>query len=266
MESDVQPSLHQNCHHQFVFAKFDLSIYYPPPYERTVWDYNRANPDLVRRAIDLFDWDKALRFNDVDKQVAIFSDTLMNIMQNFIPNETIICDDRDHPWINKEIKQLTEQKKQFYKRFIQSNKSLLYINQFKELQDELGFLIEKSKNSYYSKLSQELSNKATSSEAYWSILKTFLNNKKIPCIPPVFQNNKFVINFKEKAELFNTFFAEQCSLSKNNSELPKSLLFLTEKRLSNVQISNENTIKIINNLNPNKAHGHDTISIRMLKL
>ena len=190
MESGVQPSLHPNCHHQLVFAKFNLSIYYPPPYERTVWYYNRANADLIRRAIDLFDWDKALRFNDVDKQVAIFNDTLMNIMENFVPNETIICDDRDPPWTNKEIKQLIEQKNEFYKRFIRSNKTLLYINQFKALQDEIGFLIEKSKNYYYSKLSQKLSNKATSSKAYWSILKTFLNDKKIPCIPPVFlQNN-----------------------------------------------------------------------------
>ena len=91
-----------------VFAKFDLSIYSPSPYETTVWYYNRANADLIRRAINLFDWDKALRFNDVDKQVSVFSDTLMNLMQNFIPNETIICDDRDPPWINKEIKQLIE--------------------------------------------------------------------------------------------------------------------------------------------------------------
>ena len=45
-------------------------------------------------AINLFDWDKILHFNDVDKQVAIISDTLMNVMQNFVPNETIICDDR----------------------------------------------------------------------------------------------------------------------------------------------------------------------------
>ena len=108
MESGVQPSLHPNCHHQLVFAKFDLSIYSPSPYETTVWYYNRANADLIRRAINLFDWDKALRFNDVDKQVSVFSDTLMNLMQNFIPNETIICDDRDPPWINKEIKQLIE--------------------------------------------------------------------------------------------------------------------------------------------------------------
>ena len=149
MESGVQSSLHPNCHHQLVFAKFSLSIYYPPPYERTVWYYNRASSALIRRAIDLFDWDKALCFNDVDKQVAIFHDTLMNIMQNFVCNETIICDDRDTPWMNKEIKQLIEQKNQFYKGFIRINKTLLYINQFNALQDELGFLIEKSKNNYH---------------------------------------------------------------------------------------------------------------------
>ena len=87
----------------------------------------------------------------------------------------------------------------------------------------------------------------------------------IPCIPPVFHDNKSVIDFRDKADFFNTFFAEQCSLPKNYSELPRDLLFLTKKRLSNVQISNENIIKI-NNLDPNKANGHDMISIRMLKL
>ena len=53
--SGIQLYLHPNCHHQFVFAKFDLFIYYPPPYERAVWYYNRANADLIRRVINLFD-------------------------------------------------------------------------------------------------------------------------------------------------------------------------------------------------------------------
>ena len=60
----------------------------------------------------------------------------------------------------------------------------------------------------YLNLSQRLSNKATSSKANYSILKTFLNNKKILCILPVFHDNKYVIDFREKAELSNTFFAE----------------------------------------------------------
>ena len=36
MESGVYSSLHPSCHHQKIFAKFNLYILYPPPYETTV--------------------------------------------------------------------------------------------------------------------------------------------------------------------------------------------------------------------------------------
>ena len=58
-ESGVHPSLHPNSHHQIIFAKFNQEIYYPPPYFRGVWHYQDANTDFIRRAIDMFDWDKA---------------------------------------------------------------------------------------------------------------------------------------------------------------------------------------------------------------
>ena len=48
--------------------------------------------------------------------------------------------------INMEQYGTTTQKNQFYKRLIWSNKTLLYINQLTVLQEELAFLIEKSKN------------------------------------------------------------------------------------------------------------------------
>ena len=115
----------------------------------------------------------------------------------------------DTPVDGKEIKQFIEQKNRFHKRIILSNKTLLCINQFRAFQEEISFLVEKSTNDYYSKLSQKLRKKTTSSKAYSSILKTFLNNKKIPMILPLFHNNKLVIDFREKAELFNTIFAQQ---------------------------------------------------------
>ena len=71
----------------------------------------------------------------------------------------------------------------------------------------------------------------TSSKSYWSILKTFLNNKKIPCITPLLHGDKFIPNFKEKTEIFNNFFAKQCSLINTNSDLPSVLSNKTHKLL-----------------------------------
>ena len=59
VESGVHPSLHENCHHQLVFAKFKLQIYYPPPYLREIWHYKQGNSELIRRAISNFNWDRA---------------------------------------------------------------------------------------------------------------------------------------------------------------------------------------------------------------
>ena len=43
IDCGVHPSLHLNCHHQIIYCKFSLMTEYPPPYERLVWDYNRAH-------------------------------------------------------------------------------------------------------------------------------------------------------------------------------------------------------------------------------
>ena len=82
----------------------------------------------------------------------------------------------------------------------------------------------------------------------------------------MFHENKFVTDLKEKAELFNALFAKQCSLIKNSSQLPSHLHYLTDNRLSSVSFSQDDIAKIIQNLDPNKAHGHDNISIHMLKI
>ena len=68
-------------------------------------------------------------------------------------------------------------------------------------------------------------------------LKSFHNNKKIPCIPPIFHENRFVTNFKEKAELFNTVFAGQCLIVDNGREIPSFLHPNTDKFLSNTMFT-----------------------------
>ena len=97
-------------------------------------------------------------------------------------------------------------------------------------------------------------------------IKNFLNNKKILIIPPLFYENRFITDFKEKAQLFNIFFSKHCSVIPNNSSLPADVNYITDKRLSTVTFSARDIGKIIQNLDSNKAHGHDNLSIRMLKI
>ena len=70
--SGVHPSLHPSCHHQMIFAKFKLDIVYPPHYEREIWHYQKVNIDLIKRATNSFDWEKAFSNIHVDEMVCIF--------------------------------------------------------------------------------------------------------------------------------------------------------------------------------------------------
>ena len=143
---------------------------------------------------------------------------------------------------------------------------MFYLLTFHNLQNHLNQLIQKAKQNYLSKAANKVSDPWTSTKSYWSLLKAPLNDKKISCIPPIFHNNKFIVDFKEKSEIFNTFFAGHCSLIPNKSILPSQLILLTENLLSKCNFSKKDILQIIRNLNLNKAPGHDLISIRMLKL
>ena len=92
------------------------------------------------------------------------------------------------------------------------------------MQDALRENIENFKQNYYSKLSRKLTTNRINPKCYWSILKSFLNSKKIPCIPPLIHNNQYVVDFKEKSELFNLLFAKQCTHIQSGSNLLSQIL------------------------------------------
>ena len=66
------------------------------------------------------------------------------------------------------------------------------------LQDRLNTSIEASKQKCYCRMTNKLTNAQKSSKTYWSLLKGFLNNKKIPHILPLFHENCFIIDFEKR--------------------------------------------------------------------
>ena len=131
---------------------------------------------------------------------------------------------------------------------------------------ELSEMIQNREKKYFYELSLKLNNLKTSTKTYWSIIKSCYNGRKIPIIPPVTVNGKIIINFNEKANLFNKYFSSQCNPLPNDSKLPEDQTYITKTKLSSFDIEEEGIYKMIKTPDINKTHGHDGISIRMLKL
>ena len=168
----------------------------------------------------------------MNQKVHLFNQTIKNILCNFIPHETVTCDDRDPPpWINSKIKGLIQEKNIAKKCYFQNNKDIQLFRRFQYIQNLLTATTELSKEKFYSQISNKLMDPTTSPKAYWSILKTYLNNKKIPCISPIYHNNNYITDFKEKAQIFNNFFAKQCTLVENTSKLPTDSFKITNNLL-----------------------------------
>ena len=66
---------------------------------------------------------------------------IMYIFENFIPHETITCNDKDPPWMNKQIKPHISEKNALYKRLKRRMLISKLLDKFDALQAKLQSLI-----------------------------------------------------------------------------------------------------------------------------
>ena len=125
-------------------------------------------------------------------------------------------------------------------------------------------ILEARKN-YIIKMSKKLADSNSSRRTYWNILNRLLYNKKLPTIPPLLVGVMLVSDFRKKANIFNNFFASICTPIDNTSCLP-SFSYRAGRKIKSFHVNENDILAIIKTLDPNKAHGCDNISIKMIKI
>ena len=98
-----------------------------------------------------------------------------------------------------------------------------------------------------------------------SILNRFYNGKKVPIVPPVLINNKLQSEFKIKAKCCDCFFASKCTPLVNSIIVPNSPHYVSTARHCSFCFNEGVILKMIKVLSINKAHGHDDISVWIIK-
>ena len=217
---------------------------YPPPYERVFWDYSRADKISINRAISAKNCEELFANKTVESQISELNNLLLNIYLNYISNKTVLCDEKDPPWMTNGIRAVVEMKNNAYKEYIRSGMKHNYYVRLEKLTSELSNLIRDTKTEYHSKLSKFV-NPSTSAKTYWSILKTFGNGKKVPVIPPLLINNEFISNFKTKANCSNKYFNQQFTAVSTDSSIHFSVNLVTNETVTKINFDEPLISKLI---------------------
>ena len=188
----------------------------------------------------------------------------MSVMSRFIPNKIITCNDKDPPWISPDIKTAIKRKHRVYNKYVRRRPDEW--DNVRLIQNDTSKMITIAKDNYFATLGRKLSDPATGIKTYWSTLNKIVNKKKATNMPPLLENGLFVTNFQNKAEIFNNYFVQQCSLNMNDSVLPRSYITRCNNLLETIEIDADKVLRIIRSLDCNKAHGWDDMSVSMVKI
>ena len=63
LDCGTRASLDSFCHHEITYCKVNFNIPPPPPFERDIWHYDRANIPLLQRSMFKFPWLQHLNIN-----------------------------------------------------------------------------------------------------------------------------------------------------------------------------------------------------------
>ena len=251
--------------HQIIFGKLNFNVPTPPPYRRKIWDFTLAHTLAIKLQLQNVPWEHLFANQPLDDIVKIFTEIFLSIMSSNIPNKIVTFDDKDAPWVTPTLKNLLRKDRKTYSDWNKNGRIQLRYERVKQHQEKTKKAIVDAKNRYLDNLSKKICNPTTGQKTFWSAYKRLSNKKKITNIPPIFEDGKYISNFKEKSSIFNKYFALQCRPFDIESSLPV-FAPLTSNSLSNITFSHSQIIAIIQKLDSKKANGFDEISAAMLKI
>ena len=97
VESGVHSSLFRACHHVIIFGEVAVSIPHPPPYKRRMRDYKVADVLPIRESLMNIDWYLEFGGHEPNVMVDKFTEVILSIIAENVPNRVITVNEKDHP-------------------------------------------------------------------------------------------------------------------------------------------------------------------------
>ena len=262
------PDYVKNCNllaglgdHEVIQAKISLDPIRKKPTKRRIHLWNRVDEAKIQEDTH------ELR----NRFLILFSasDSVID-MWNFIKKEfTFIIDDNvptketstkvHQPWITTETKQLIRKKNRWFKKAKETNSPRVW-KIYRQVKAETQKTIRKTHDRYLNDIFTD----DTSNKKLWSYIKS--RKQDNVGIPDLKDHNNILTNDPvKKADLihrqFDSVFSDPSSKIKANLNEKERL-----PSMNPIKITRPGILKLLNNINPNKAIGPDCIPGKFLKL
>ena len=196
--------------------------------------------------------------NSVEHNWSDFKDSLLKLLEKHVPSR-LVKPHRDLPWMNREIRQLTHKKQRWF-NLMQKTRSRQVRTKFRHVQKAVQKCIRKA---YWDYVNTVLTPKMEeNSKHFWKFIKG--RRQDSTGIAALRSNGQLESDPKIKAEILNNFF--KSVFTKEDEENMPILPPSKYPDMPDLNITETGVIKLLSDLNPNKASGPDEIPGRLLKL
>ena len=237
-------------------------------YNRRMWNFKEMDTNKFQNCLSSIDFSFCDQITDIDSSVEAWTNKVYNAALSTIPNKLVQIRPNDKPWFNGFLRRLLRKKNRLYKRAKTLNTTYFW-DKFRKARNTYFNNCKRIRREYEStKYTALIEESKRNNKKWWLLLKNCMGITNMSSeIPPLKVNDNIFTNDKDKAEVFNNYFTKICDLNLENApDLDMNNAKHQGNILENIEITNQDVIDQLKNLDVTKAYGLDNISPRFLKL
>lgn len=224
-----------NDHHT-VSGYIKFKVKRSKAYQRLVWQYNLADFDYFRTKLNSVNWDACFVSDDVDLVVQTWTDILINVARECIPNKVVTIRPWDKPFYNGYLRRLRRAKDRAHRLAKYDNTSEawdLFRNHRRHYFSEIKRLKLETHDKVLADMGESI---MTNPRRWWSLSKKLLcKQSSSASIPSLEINGDTISDDQEKAEAFNKYFIQCSTLDDSCANLPSTLQLLTQSTMGSLE-------------------------------
>ena len=249
--------------HCCIYCKVKINLKKPHAYTRLIWKYHVGDFLGLNDCLLNAPWAPMDIFLDINDASDYFRTLFLDTCKEFIPTKKVTIRPKDKPWINNALRKLFRERNRAYKKW-KKHSSDTNLENYNQIKREVIAVKKDAKHNYFLRLSNKLTDPNTGPKEYWHLTKELFGNKIKSGIPPIIKNDIVFSSSESKCQLFNDHFLEKSKLPDQKPSLPQ-FTPLTNNTFEYMQVTENEVLKVLKNLNVAKANGPDGISNTHLK-